>query len=372
MSEKSVVFLPYKLHLRYFLFALAKRVPVTVLLPPEKSLPQNTKLTGVRINYLEFGTNFLKKFVGGEVRTQKYVAGLSKLLDKQNMQALVTCEFYHWYTLQSIAYKKRKRGEFKLFVISETKRWPHNKVAHFLKRILLFYFKLNLKYVDGIFVYTESARDFLIKYIPQANIKLLPVPTDTERFNLQSGKELCHEGHLRLLMNARYSPYKRHKDIFAAILNLHNRGKRVRLTCISRYEEDKESIANLAKEMGVAGIVDVVGALSVEQMPELYHAHDVLVLPSYNEAIGMVVPEAMACGLPTITSDTVGANVYVKDRETGFVYKTGNVSALITAIEPYFDTKLLDQMGKAANKHIIDNFTAEAVAPRFYSLISMI
>lgn len=373
MLEKKLIFLPYKLHLRHLLFALSKKMSVTVLLPPEKSLPKDTKLHGIPIKYRQFGADIVKPLFGREMRTLKYVDGLSKLLDNENFDALVTFEFYHWYTLQCIAYKKRHM-DFKLFVVSETKHWPRNLVAHIFKRILLLYLKVNMKYIDCIFVYTQAAQEFLGKYVPDAKVVVLPTPINPKMFKLNlenTGKKFFSGGYLRLLMNARYSPYKRHKDLFAALRKLHREGKHVRLTCISRDEKGKKDISALAQRMKVANMVDFIDPLPLEQMPELFYSHDVLVLPSYNEAIGMVVPEAMACGVPTVTSDTVGANIYVAEGETGFIYKTGDVDALVDVLNRCFDPQLLKGMGKKAHKRIMDQFAPNAIATKFLKSIKI-
>ena len=104
-------------------------------------------------------------------------------------------------------------------------------------------------------------------------------------------------------------------------------------------------------------------------MPQLYQDHDVLVLPSYNEAIGMVVPEAMSSGIPTITSDTVGANVYVLPGKNGLIFETGNVKALKAALQEYVESPSLRyRHGAAAAEHVRDNFTASRIAERFLAL----
>lgn len=368
MIEKKIAFLPYKLHFRYFLFALAEKMPLTVFLPPEKSLPENSKLHGVRITYKQFGADLIKLLIGKEIRTLKYAAGLSKLLAQQDFDVLLTCEFYHWYTFQCIAYKKRN-PDFKLFVIVETKRWPRNFVARVIKKVLWRWFKMNLKHVDELVVYTKEAEEFLNEYVPGRNVTLLPTPINPEMFKYNPDKTFLKDGKLRLLMNARYSPYKRHKDIFEALKRLQGKGKQARLTCISRDGKGREDIVTLAKTMGVSNLVDFLDPLPLEQMPELLYAHDVLVLPSYNEAIGMVVPEAMGCGIPTVTSDTAGANVYVVENETGFVFKTGSIEALTSTIERCFDAGLLRQMGERAYKHIEKSFTPGAVVGRFEKLL---
>ena len=367
-TKKHIAFLPYKLHLRHLLFEIAETLPVTVFLPPEKSLPADSSLAGVRIVYSEFGAQYIKRLVGRELRTLKYVGGLHKLLDSVGMDVLVSFEFYHWYTLQSIKYKK-EHSEMKLFVVSETKRWPTNVVARFFKKLLLQHFRKNMKHIDGVFVYTDTAKEFLARHAPEANVTLLPAPTNTDVFVPQEGKTYMPDGDLRILMNARYSPYKRHDDLFTAIRSLRDSGKRVHVTCISRDNKNKEETVSLAREKGVLEHVTFIDALPQSEMPGLYYAHDVLVLPSYNEAIGMVVPEAMACGIPTLTSDTVGANVYVAHEETGFIFETGNVQELTNALEKLCNSDVLQAMGAAAHERIQKKFTPHAVAEHFITTL---
>jgi glycosyltransferase involved in cell wall biosynthesis len=56
-----------------------------------------------------------------------------------------------------------------------------------------------------------------------------------------------------------------------------------------------------------------------EQVLELMMQSDVLVLPSLSEAFGLVVTEALACGLPVIVTPNVGASDLISDGREGFV-----------------------------------------------------
>ena len=60
--------------------------------------------------------------------------------------------------------------------------------------------------------------------------------------------------------------------------------------------------------------------LEPDALAQVYGVSDVFVLPSFEETWGLVVNEAMACGLPVITTDRVGAAVdLVREGENGFV-----------------------------------------------------
>jgi glycosyltransferase involved in cell wall biosynthesis len=76
--------------------------------------------------------------------------------------------------------------------------------------------------------------------------------------------------------------------------------------------------------------VTLTGFLNQSELPDAYAAVDCLVLASdYGETWGLVVNEAMACGLPTIVSDHVGCHPdLVHPGLTGEVFEFGNVTAL--------------------------------------------
>ena len=208
-------------------------------------------------------------------------------------------------------------------------------------------------------VYTEQAHKFLAKHMTSMTTILVPAPIDTQLFINESGHEFYQNNTLKILFNARYSPYKRHQDLFLAVSKLLKSGYKIKVTCISRDNKNLDDIVKLSHKTGVREFVEFRNAGELEEMPALYRAHDLLILPSYNEAIGMVIPEAMSCGRATITSDTVGANVYVKDGVTGLIFKTFDINELTETIERCCDADLLREMGNMARQHIVENFSAD-------------
>lgn len=90
--------------------------------------------------------------------------------------------------------------------------------------------------------------------------------------------------------------------------------------------EDRVRAAAIASGVGCS----FAGFLNQSEIPLAYAAADCLVLPSdAGETWGLVVNEAMACGLPAIVSDRVGCREdLVVEGETGFSFPFGNVPAL--------------------------------------------
>jgi glycosyltransferase involved in cell wall biosynthesis len=81
----------------------------------------------------------------------------------------------------------------------------------------------------------------------------------------------------------------------------------------------------------VARRVELVGAVPRSTMPRQYHAADVLVLPSISEGYGWVTHEAMATGLPVIT--TKNAAGIVRDGIDGFVVPIRDPEAIADRLE---------------------------------------
>lgn len=79
--------------------------------------------------------------------------------------------------------------------------------------------------------------------------------------------------------------------------------------------------------------VHFLGFKSQPELPEIYAASDVFVLPSLVEPWGVVVNEAMASGLPVVASDQVGASAdLVRSGENGFVVPAGESEPLAARV----------------------------------------
>jgi glycosyltransferase involved in cell wall biosynthesis len=119
-----------------------------------------------------------------------------------------------------------------------------------------------------------------------------------------------------------------------------------------------------------ANKVKFVGFQNQSQLPALYAASDVFVLPATEEPWGLVVNEAMAAGLPVIASSGVGAAIdLIEGKGTGVVCVDGDIHSLTEALRKLLlDRGLRESMGKAASALIAGwdeqmtvRLTAEAV-----------
>ena len=119
-------------------------------------------------------------------------------------------------------------------------------------------------------------------------------------------------------------------------------------------------LKEIARREGVNA--SFTGFRNQSELPAVYAGADLLVLPSDGlETWGLVVNEAMACGLPAIVSDAVGCGPdLVETGKTGAIFPLGDVSALADAIET-----VLGLDPEATRRHVIarvDRYSPAACA----------
>ncbi len=110
--------------------------------------------------------------------------------------------------------------------------------------------------------------------------------------------------------------------------------------------------------------VSFAGFLNQSEMPKAYAAADCLVLPSdFGETWGLVVNEAMVCGLPAIVSDRVGCGPdLVLAGVTGAIFPFGNVGELARRlVEIAVDHEGRKAMGEQAQKQVNEYTVEKAV-----------
>jgi len=101
------------------------------------------------------------------------------------------------------------------------------------------------------------------------------------------------------------------------------------------------------------------------ELPGYYCRANVFVLPSYYEAFAKVIIEAMACGIPAVSSRMGGALDAIDDGKTGLLFEYGNVTAASDAILSILDDEALaKRMGGLARQRVEKYFTWKEVANR--------
>ncbi len=90
-----------------------------------------------------------------------------------------------------------------------------------------------------------------------------------------------------------------------------------------------------AQQLGLQRQVRFVGYVAEAELPDYYRLASVFVLPSTSgaETFGLVILQAMACGIPVVASRLPGVRAVVRERRTGLLVPPGDATALAAALD---------------------------------------
>jgi len=184
--------------------------------------------------------------------------------------------------------------------------------------------------------------------------KVIPYGIDFKKFRRKRAdkkivNELGLKGKTVLIAVGRLSKQKGFEYLIKALSEVKKKEKNFKLLLIGDGEE-KKSLERLSKKMGLEEEIIFLGKVFHDKLPKYYHVADIFVLPSLYESFGIVFLEAMAAGLPIISTN-VAAIPEVVDKKVGILVKPKNVNELAKAILTLInDVKKRRKMGKEGMK----------------------
>ncbi len=248
-----------------------------------------------------------------------------------------------------------KKKKIKVIILTQTKK-NHIKGSVFLMRL---YLRLMKKmgvccYVSPIQKTKEAFNEIGVK-----NIHYVPFVYPVKDFD----KNYFGDEKINIISVGKFVERKDHLSLLQAINRLKNkyslklrligeRADEVYFGKVEKFIEDKE----------ISNIVEVKSNLFYEDIIKDFEKSDLFILPSYAEPAAYSIVEAMAHKLPVICSDECGTKCYIKEGESGHIFKAGDVDSLIERIEKVIKNKyFLVKMGKnsfemAKEKHSIEVF----------------
>jgi len=126
----------------------------------------------------------------------------------------------------------------------------------------------------------------------------------------------------------------------------------VGLVCVGDGADRSELMERAARIH--PGTIQFPGFVHREGLPEFYGLADVLVFPTHSDTWGLVLNEAMSCGLPAISTNVAGGVAdLVQDGWNGFVVQPGDASQLAAAMARLaVDAELRAKMGSRSRERI--------------------
>jgi glycosyltransferase involved in cell wall biosynthesis len=189
-----------------------------------------------------------------------------------------------------------------------------------------FYIKLPVSFADIIIAFTKEQKDELIRRFnfDEEKIKVVPIGIEFEKFASASGSELRKglglENKFVILTISFITPKK---NIELALRSIKRTPDNVVFVHIGGVldEQYKKKLDDTVKELGLEKKVKFLGPISLEQIPDYYKIADVFLQTGFRESFCIPILEAMASGLPVITTKVGIASEVIEDEKTGFIVK---------------------------------------------------
>lgn len=217
--------------------------------------------------------------------------------------------------------------------------------------------------VSGEFVKaSESVRKGLAHRTPEELAKLFMSQMVAMTGSGISVSRNTSEQPVRLITVARLVERKGHAKVLRAMVDI----PKITYTIIGSGPMH-ESLQKEAEELGIADRVSFLTEVTDEQLPEIYAAHDIFIMPTTKserdrEGFGIVYAEAGLFGLPCIATDIPGVDEVVLHEVTGMLIQD-TPPALSEALNKLVSSPgLRSRLGTAARKHVLENFTEEQFA----------
>jgi len=195
----------------------------------------------------------------------------------------------------------------------------------------------------------DIARDFGLQ---PSGISLAHNGIDTEVFKPLPG---VARNPLRLMATCSADqPLKGLRYLLHAYARLLERYPQLELLLVSKPNPGGKT-ERLVQRLGLADKVRFVNGISTEQMVQYYAEAAIAVVPSVYEGFGLPAGEAMACGVPVVSTDGGALPEVVGD--AGIIVPAKNVDALAKGIETLLrDPQLRDTLGARGKQRIEENF----------------
>ncbi len=244
----------------------------------------------------------------------------------------------------------------------------------FGRQIITFLVRCTNRLIDRSIAVSELSRDMLIENyrVPPSKIVAIRNGIDVERFARKPDTTALRaelglkDGDRVAALVGRFAARKGHNFALRALETVGDRVPGIKMV----FAGDGELESDLKEEADRLHVADrVVFAGFRRDVPALLAASDVLILPSEDECLPLVILEAMASGLPVIATDVGGISEAVADGVTGVLIRPRDAEGLAAALVSVLgDRERAKQMGAEGLTKVRAEFGLEACASAVFDV----
>ena len=198
------------------------------------------------------------------------------------------------------------------------------------------------------------------RFTPELDIPVITNGIDTGKF--LPGKEHYLGSTVNLLTVCRLISRKRIDILINAVRICRERGMDLRLN-IAGHGNLRDELENLAHKLGISDYVRFLGRIESDDMPEVYKANDIFVMSSAHEGMSNAMLEAMACGLPIITTHCEGVDELIADN--GIIAQNDSPETFAHAIALLVNNNTKYQSSRTAARTQAEKFSWANTATQY-------
>lgn len=213
---------------------------------------------------------------------------------------------------------------------------------------------------SDIIANSKGLRQLALDFMPDLDIKVIPNGIDTQRFHPPQQQE--PNGPIRLIAVGRLITRKRIGLLIEALDCTRKLGLDARLS-IAGHGNLLGQLQALAKRLNLTDRVSFLERVPADQMPELYRRNDIFLMCSTHEGMSNAMLEAMASGLPIVTTRCEGVEELISDN--GIVVEQDTSRAIADAVTSLAtDAAKYEQMSEAG-RSCAERFSWKTVAEKY-------
>ena len=223
---------------------------------------------------------------------------------------------------------------------------PELENRRFLRRVIS-KLLIGLKIMTPVAISHQNQK-FLCAYYgkKEQEIPVVYNPVELSKFDVPAGQE--RDGTFTFITAGRFSAQKNQKMMFRAFGAFLAKGYDARLILLGKGEEE-ENLRKLAAELRIEDRITYAGF--VPNVEDYLAGSDVFLLSSDYEALPLALLEAMAAGLPIVSTDVGGVRDIVTDN--GILIPAGDTDAMVRAMEELYLKKVLrHRMAEASRTNV--------------------
>jgi glycosyltransferase involved in cell wall biosynthesis len=210
--------------------------------------------------------------------------------------------------------------------------WIRNK-GIIVGCIFMIIIKLVNKKMDKIILVDEASKKFC--KIPDNKVIVIPVGIDTEKFKPMDKTALREKYKFNkndkvILYVGRFKKEKRLDLLIKAFIKVKKEIPNCKLVLVGVGSE-KQNLSKLVNDLKLRN-VQFMNTVEHDEIPMIMNCADVFALCSLYEGMPTVVLEALACGVPVVSTDVGDVHKVVHDNETGYIVKSRTIDAIASKL----------------------------------------